>query len=540
MCVRVWEGLRTRTKTLTSAIAVMIDGFFRSAHRNVKLLVSIAFLESLSNSIWAGTFLSAYLLEKTGGSNLGVGAIEAVSGVTELIAALPIGWLADKLGKARIGKIGMTLGVSKLAVLATAIVLQVSASRALMLFTIGMVIDGFVEGFIDGPFDALLADSVRSGQRSTSYFVMSVARNIARTTGPAITIMYFSLSSNVWHIHSIEIVILIGLSLSLPLSVMSWFLVEADADADAAERRRRRSSSSSSLSSKGADDDKSAAPMPADAATEKTPLLLTDVNGDAVNDAKCTSLDDDVAIVVVDASTMGVLRRWRWLVPYLLIGGDFLDCIASGMTVRFFPLWWKQDVRLTPVGVQIINLISPLAVIASSSCSVLLSRKIGRVQVCMLWNGLGAGALALLVVLYRRGVSVPILALVYIIRNMMVRGTYAVEESVLMDAVPRHMRYVFYDAPPLLSMASSWTMSRQEISNRGQKCVFCRCRSIMSLKSQSTAFSLSLSLSCRMHMCMCMCMYAGRAGNRWIQFRQHHGVVRLFWVGGSRIDTITH
>ena len=374
----------------------MIDGFFRSAHRNVKLLVSIAFLESLSNSIWAGTFLSAYLLEKTGGSNLGVGAIEAVSGVTELIAALPIGWLADKLGKARIGKIGMTLGVSKLAVLATAIVLQVSASRALMLFTIGMVIDGFVEGFIDGPFDALLADSVRSGQRSTSYFVMSVARNIARTTGPAITIMYFSLSSNVWHIHSIEIVILIGLSLSLPLSVMSWFLVEADADADAAERRRRRSSSSSSLSSKGADDDKSAAPMPADAATEKTPLLLTDVNGDAVNDAKCTSLDDDVAIVVVDASTMGVLRRWRWLVPYLLIGGDFLDCIASGMTVRFFPLWWKQDVRLTPVGVQIINLISPLAVIGSTSLSVWLARKIGRVQVCMLTHGAGAGALALL------------------------------------------------------------------------------------------------------------------------------------------------
>ena len=527
MCVRVWEGLRTRTKTLTSAIAVMIDGFFRSAHRNVKLLVSIAFLESLSNSIWAGTFLSAYLLEKTGGSNLGVGAIEAVSGVTELIAALPIGWLADKLGKARIGKIGMTLGVSKLAVLATAIVLQVSASRALMLFTIGMVIDGFVEGFIDGPFDALLADSVRSGQRSTSYFVMSVARNIARTTGPAITIMYFSLSSNVWHIHSIEIVILIGLSLSLPLSVMSWFLVEADADADAAERRRRRSSSSSSLSSKGADDDKSAAPMPADAATEKTPLLLT----------------DDVAIAVAQEDEADIMVRrytYLWLIPYLLLAADIVGAIGSGMTIKFFPLWWKQDVRLTPVGVQIINLISPLAVIASSSCSVLLSRKIGRVQVCMLWNGLGAGALALLVVLYRRGVSVPILALVYIIRNMMVRGTYAVEESVLMDAVPRHMRYVFYDAPPLLSMASSWTMSRQEISNRGQKCVFCRCRSIMSLKSQSTAFSLSLSLSCRMHMCMCMCMYAGRAGNRWIQFRQHHGVVRLFWVGGSRIDTITH
>ena len=70
----------------------------RYGHPNVLKIIIIVFLSSLSSNIWSNTALAAYLL-KIIGSNSAVGGVEAVSGLSQLISALPVGYFADKYGK---------------------------------------------------------------------------------------------------------------------------------------------------------------------------------------------------------------------------------------------------------------------------------------------------------------------------------------------------------------------------------------------------------------------------------------------------------
>lgn len=374
----------------------------RTSHPNVRIALVIYFFSCLAGSIWGQTFLSAYLLEKTGGSNVAVGAIEAASGVAELVIALPMGYLADKVGKAHITKIGVTFGLISPCLIATAIMLQVSASRALMIFTAGMVIGGIQDGLLWGPVGALFADSVRSGQRSRSYFLSQVVVNIASMAGPAITIAYFSLSRNEWHIRQIESIIIVGLTMYLPMTFASYFLREADADGDALKRRRQKVSDGGSTTEE---------------INEKTPLLTAPEVEKNEKDMDTPATHMSSSSTKADVGRDRKLHSYAWLIPYIIFVGDLVNQLGSGMTLKFLPLWWKEDVHLSPAGVQAIYLVEPIVVIVASWCAVRLSKRIGRVVVCMGSVALAAGALASIVLLYDQKAPLSALVVVYLLRS---------------------------------------------------------------------------------------------------------------------------
>ena len=460
----------------------------RTSHTNVRITLVVYFFSCLSGSIWAGTFLSAYLLEKTGGSNLGVGAIEAASGVSELIMALPVGYFADKVGKARITKIGVSVGVIAPCLIATAIVLQVSAHRALMLLTIGMIVGGLQDGLLWGPLGALFADSVRSGQRSRSYLLTSVVVNIASMAGPAITIGYFSLTNNVWHIRQIEIIILVGLTMYLPMILATWFLTEADADGDALKRRRRRrrrrrekarAAKAKAGSRTQHKNDRVTVTMTAEESDERTPLMASKVGEDEdekdMHTTPASHLPSSLSARVDEDGGKRKLHALAWMIPYIIFVGDLVSQLGTGMTLkcvcestttcmcyimmttralreilvhvcllvytsaqltkrqmigmsdmsvhiillcsRFIPLWWKRDVHLTPVAVQMIFLAEPVVVIFASWIAVWLSKRIGRVVVCMASTTIAAGALASLVLMFYQKAPLAVLIAIYIARS---------------------------------------------------------------------------------------------------------------------------
>lgn len=39
--------------------------------------------------------------------------------------------------------------------------------------------------------------------------------------------------------------------------------------------------------------------------------------------------------------------------PYLLAASDTVYGLASGMTIKFFPVFWIQEVQLSPMAVQV-------------------------------------------------------------------------------------------------------------------------------------------------------------------------------------------
>ena len=68
-------------------------------NRNVLLTIVLAALSGLADSLWSNTVLSAYLFLLCKDRNAPVGQAEAVSGLSTLFTALPVGYLADKYSR---------------------------------------------------------------------------------------------------------------------------------------------------------------------------------------------------------------------------------------------------------------------------------------------------------------------------------------------------------------------------------------------------------------------------------------------------------
>ena len=111
------------------------------------------------------------------------------------------------------------------------------------------------------------------------------------------------------------------------------------------------------------------------------------------------------------------------------------------MTVKFFPLFFKDDVGLSPIKLQIIYVIVPLAMVFFAHIFTKLAKVLGRVQTIILTRILGLGALFSMVFCEDYLLSnAPLLILIYIFRTGVMNATYPLDESLLMDFVPKDER----------------------------------------------------------------------------------------------------
>ena len=71
-------------------------------------------------------------------------------------------------------------------------------------------------------------------------------------------------------------------------------------------------------------------------------------------------------------------------VPYILATSDILFGLASGMTIKFFPIFFLKQVALPPVGTNVMFAGTPLCVAAMSFLASPLSQVFGKtLQLCL-------------------------------------------------------------------------------------------------------------------------------------------------------------
>jgi len=99
----------TTTTTNTPPPAVETNPW---KNHNVRLSIMLCIVSGIADSIWGSVVLSGFLfalgkaMGKAAEDNTLVGAAEMVQGLTMLVAALPVGILADRTGKARVVRMG--------------------------------------------------------------------------------------------------------------------------------------------------------------------------------------------------------------------------------------------------------------------------------------------------------------------------------------------------------------------------------------------------------------------------------------------------
>jgi len=113
--------------------------------------------------------------------------------------------------------------------------------------------------------------------------------------------------------------------------------------------------------------------------------------------------------------------------------------LASGMTIKFFPLFFENQCKLSPTFVSTIYVVSPLTIAVLAWIAQKISLKIGRVQVSTMFTTIGV---SLLVTMSLRSLweHSAIIVPIFIVRTALMNATTPLVKSILMDYTSPEMR----------------------------------------------------------------------------------------------------
>lgn len=336
-------------------------------NHNVALNLLLSITYGISDSLWGGTVIAAYLKKLGHDHNSPVGNVEAANGLAGLASALPVGYLADKIGRAKLIRWGGAL-------LLLAAVLHVwllkwigvdekaSHPGAFWLMGAIMALWGIAGGVVNGPAQALYADSTPAGNRSTYYTYLFATYILASCVGPLVSIVLFQTLGDEWDLYDLRKVLYVGLSIEVVNAFLMMFFDDRKALPESAEEVLAAASNTQ-------------------VDEEQTPL---------------SSPEEDTDEVSAEAIRLAQRRKF---IPYIVFAQALIFAIGSGMTVKFFPLFFKDEVGMSPTQVQIIYVLVPIVMVACSGLGQkLASTGFGRVQSALVLNTAGVSCLYAMVV----------------------------------------------------------------------------------------------------------------------------------------------
>mmetsp|Transcript_11830 Transcript_11830/g.35243 ORF Transcript_11830/g.35243 Transcript_11830/m.35243 type:complete len:482 (-) Transcript_11830:26-1471(-) len=393
---------------------------------NVVLNLITAMLMGFSESIWTGTIGVTYVYDvwKT---NTKVGIQTTMQGLASIIVAFPAGWAADKFPRSRVIKVGAAAILVGAPLYALSVVDAAEGNHLQLNFYLicaATALFGISSGIANGPAQALLADSIETGTRSRVYNWLFLCYIVPSTLGPAITCLYFGVAGDAWRLPALRDLILVGLVLEIPVGFLCCMFRDdkaLGAASDAVQDQR--------VSSATADEGGDVSLRPKEVDVEG----FGD-GGEAGEGPGEASEGEDAAAAAAEADPR--VRR----VPYLVFCSDLTIALGSGMTVKYFPLFFKEDLHMSPAAVQAIYVAVPLAMALASVVGTALGRRIGRVHAVLLLRAVGLSSFAGMLALFHMKAPKFIIVGLYVLRTAAMNATYPLEESILMDYVPKATR----------------------------------------------------------------------------------------------------
>lgn len=357
----------------------------RPLNRNVKLALWFTFISTAARNVWAWVTLTLYLKSLTG-STFNVGLAEGVQGAVQATVAIIAGFGADKfrrdvglrwaggIGLVAIGYTIFCLYISDQFLLGhtngTEVVLSAQEEHEAngmryMLMSIALGMWGVYQGVWNTLLETVFADSVRTGDRSAFNVRKFMLLQAASIVGPILALTIFAYEGNTWYHYTLRLVFAVGVGLCAPgACILLFFNDEHALGSESESVSTGTNSPAPEVNENGVEPDASMSHI-----TSAKRLSVTSVGGTCCG--------------------MNITR-----IPHILIASDMISGLASGMTIKFFPLYFAKKIWLQPIGVQSIYIALPLFMIVASKLGQKASRVFGRVTVSVTMSVLGAAALA--------------------------------------------------------------------------------------------------------------------------------------------------
>lgn len=163
-------------------------------------------------------------------------------------------------------------------------------------------------------------------------------------------------------------------------------------------------------------------------------------DGDERDDGPAET-NDDAPEADSSSSLTPLQKRQKWI-PYIIFVQDVIFALGSGMTIKFFPLFFKDEVGMSPTQVQVIFVAVPITMaICSTLSSKVADSGVGRVQTQILSQAIAIALLYAMVFFKQYLDKHPVLLVpIYVFRTSLMNATYPLQESILMDFVPKEVR----------------------------------------------------------------------------------------------------
>ena len=369
---------------------------------NINLALAFTFMGSAARGVWSFATLTNYLEGMTG-SVLSVGIAEGVQGICQALVALLAGWYADKFSRDSVLQFAGVLGLLTVAGMLLTILIpgwdfhnpgdpvwswmDSSVRYPLLVGALGCW--GAYQGVWNTSLETIFADSVPMGQRSLYNTRKFVLLQMASISGPVVAICLFLATNDNWGQHTLTFVFFCGLLATVPSITCLFFFrddlalprggasaIDAVVDGDVPTP-----SNGAGAGAPGSSTKRSSRPESVQLSSGITPLL--------------TSTHPVHMAAAASRASPGCCCRCltKKYVPHVIVFSDLISGFGSGMTVKFFPLFFSQKLKLSPIATNCIYIAVPIFMTLASLCAQTLSRKWGRVQISMLYAYVGALAL---------------------------------------------------------------------------------------------------------------------------------------------------
>ena len=411
---------------------------FASYNHNVVIACILSVLSPAADAVWQGTVLTTFMFLTYNGSNSMVGFADMGRGIFTLIIALPIGWAADRWPrKSRLIAIGGAIApvASGLTIYAVSHLSEGDTAGSYAVLVGGLCMWGAVYTIAKGPVQALFANSTRAGERSQFYTLKFQLNNMAAAAGRAGTIGVFAAGGDRWRLVDLRLLIYVGLGLeALSALAMLGFRDSAMLPKELPKELPRETAASTKIGPGGA------------AGSGARPTSSRRADG-----GEGSSADGGDG----SSASPPAEHPRAWAVNWILFASSVAYSVGSGATVKYFPLFFKEDLQLSPVAVQLIFVLMPAANAAFSSLGLRMSRRIGRVQTMLV---LRASSIVLLIVIgafsmylrsgrqlqamseWARRIVIGIVVVIYLVRSALANCTTPISTSISMDFVPSGQR----------------------------------------------------------------------------------------------------
>ncbi len=444
-------------------------------HPNVKALFAYVLCNTISSNIWNGQVFPAFVYLISNGSNTAVGMLSGIMGISQLCVAPCAGYLIDKYDRIKILHRIAIVGLLNMCYL----LLVIWNNWGYEPLFAAVCCMGIYSAFLGPSMDSVLADSTEPGQRATVYAYQVTLRQMGSIAGPVVTISLFYYIGNSWEASICRIVILCGLSLNICAMCILFRLKssnynisesveddhtirvygklnQSDADFEANNNdsnNHHNDIDDDNLLDDNIDDgdDDSNIQISVNSNNNSGSGSNSDISNSTVNED-----NENGKIEQIQAQEELELVNDMFWSPFIGLGYEFeisyvasMICIAdvitglaSGMSVKFFPIFFITVLNMQPVTLAILFMITP----SCTSFMIMLntryiSKILGRIWTPVLMRMIGTTLLLTISFLITvRPDSYLTILFLFVIRTACNNSTKPLTKSIINDVVPTEQR----------------------------------------------------------------------------------------------------